>query len=69
VQEHDGSLSPTSTYAISLPRTRRRCFWYGNSVAIMVASPAFFNSHGRTMTPHIRCFGVGCKSEGICIAE
>src|SRR5215813_2516879 len=26
-----GSPSPTSTYAISLPRTRRRCFWYGNA--------------------------------------
>src|SRR5262245_28522831 len=30
-----GSPSPTSTYAISLPRTRRRCFWYGNAAEIM----------------------------------
>src|SRR5437899_12968141 len=33
---------PTSTYAISLPRTRRRCFWYGNAAEIMLASPSFF---------------------------
>src|SRR5580765_4785602 len=37
-----GSPSPTSTYAISLPRTRRRCFWYGNVAEIMLASPSFF---------------------------
>src|SRR5262245_54799101 len=37
-----GSPSPTSTYAISLPRTRRRCFWYGNAAEIMLASPFFF---------------------------
>src|SRR5215475_3903945 len=30
-----GSPSPTSTYAISLPRTRRRCFWYGNAAEII----------------------------------
>src|SRR5947209_16440643 len=35
-----GSPSPTSTYAISLPRTRRRCFWYGNVAEIMFPSPA-----------------------------
>src|SRR5262249_19017035 len=29
-----GSPSPTSTYAISLPRIRRRCFWYGNAAEI-----------------------------------
>src|SRR3989442_9326393 len=34
-----GSPSPTSTYAISRPRTRRRCFWYGNAAEIMFASP------------------------------
>src|SRR5499426_3403408 len=34
-----GSPSPTSTNAISLPRTRRRCFWYGNAAEIMIASP------------------------------
>src|SRR5712672_1704702 len=34
-----GLPSPTSTYAISLPRTRRRCFWYGNAAEIMFASP------------------------------
>src|SRR5215831_14424636 len=33
-----GSPSPTSTYAIWLPRTRRRFFWYGNAGEIMVAS-------------------------------
>src|SRR5262245_41151521 len=37
-----GSPSPTSTYAISLPRTRRRCFWCGNAVEIMLASPSYF---------------------------
>src|SRR5262245_46842358 len=37
-----GSPSPTSTYAISLPRTRRRCFWYGNAAEIMfVSMPSF----------------------------
>src|SRR5262245_6077022 len=36
-----GSPSPTSTYAISLPRTLRRCFWYGNAAEIMLASPFF----------------------------
>src|SRR3954467_9804224 len=34
-----GAPSPTSTYAISRPRTRRRCFWYGNAAEIMLASP------------------------------
>src|SRR4051794_39587859 len=34
-----GAPSPTSTYAISRPRTRRRCFWYGNAAEIMFASP------------------------------
>src|SRR6516164_8921216 len=37
-----GSPSPTSTYAISLPRTCRRCFWYGNAAEIMFASPVVF---------------------------
>src|SRR5712692_2512092 len=37
-----GSHSPTSTYAISRPWTRRRCFWYGNAAEIMLASPSFF---------------------------
>ena len=32
-----GSPSPTSTYAISLPRTRRRFFLYGNAAEIMFA--------------------------------
>src|SRR5215469_4242666 len=36
------SPSPTSTYAISLPRTCRRCFWYGNAAEIMFASPVVF---------------------------
>src|SRR5262245_340161 len=39
-----GSPSPTSTYAISRPRTRRRCLWYGNAAEIMLASPPFFHS-------------------------
>src|SRR5262245_24284249 len=30
-----GSPCPTSTYAISVPRTRRRCFWFGNAAEIM----------------------------------
>src|SRR5215470_14231821 len=38
-----GSPSPTSTYAISLPRTGRRCFWYGNAAEIMLASPNFLS--------------------------
>ena len=33
-----GLPSPTSTYAISRPRTRRRPFWYGNAAEIMFAS-------------------------------
>src|SRR5262249_44033556 len=35
-----GSPCPSSTYAISLPRTRRRCFLYGNAAEIMCASPS-----------------------------
>src|SRR5262249_32580805 len=35
-----GSPRPTSTYAISLPRTRCRCFLYGNAAEIMFASPS-----------------------------
>src|SRR5215472_14119456 len=31
-----GSPLPTSTYAISRPRTCRRCFWYGNAADIPV---------------------------------
>src|SRR5262249_42873126 len=34
-----GSPSPTSTYVISLPRTRRRCFSYGNAADIIFPSP------------------------------
>src|SRR6516165_4963026 len=33
-----GSPFPTSTYAISWPRTRRRCFLYGNAAEILFAS-------------------------------
>src|SRR5712664_2639444 len=36
-----GSPSPTPTYAISLPRTRRRFLWYGNAAEIMWPSPSF----------------------------
>src|SRR5262245_61390894 len=32
-----GSPSPTSTYAIVRPRTRRRCFRYGSAAEIMAA--------------------------------
>jgi hypothetical protein len=35
-----GSPCPTSTYAISLPRTCRRCFRYGNAAEILFASNA-----------------------------
>src|SRR5499427_5967399 len=35
-----GSPSPVSTYAISLPRTCRRCFLYGNAADILFASNA-----------------------------
>src|SRR5262249_45147137 len=34
-----GSPSPTSTYAISLPKSRRRCLWYGNAAEIKLPSP------------------------------
>src|SRR5215831_9149492 len=37
-----GSPCPTSTYAISLPRTRRRCFWYGNAAEIVLPSLSLF---------------------------
>src|SRR5262252_2847712 len=33
-----GSPFPTSTYAISWPRARRRCFRYGNAAEILFAS-------------------------------
>ena len=45
-----GSPSPTSTYAISLPPTRRRCFWYGNAAEIMLPSPSFFVGAARATT-------------------
>src|SRR5215469_7598792 len=38
-----GSPSPTSTYAISLPRTRHRFFLYGKTAEIMLASPTTLN--------------------------
>jgi hypothetical protein len=31
-----GSPCPTSTYAISRPRIRRRCFWYGNAALLFI---------------------------------
>src|SRR5215469_14920787 len=37
-----GSPSPTSTYDISLPRTRCRFFWYGDFAEIMLPFPPFF---------------------------
>ena len=45
-----GSPCPTSTYAISRPRTRRRCFWYGNAAEIMFASPIVQSG---TATPRV----------------
>src|SRR5262249_43939020 len=42
-----GSPSPISTYAISMPSTRRRRFWYGNAAEITLPSPSFLCS-GRT---------------------
>src|SRR5215469_11113647 len=38
-----GSPCPNSTYAISLPKTRRRCFWYGNVVEITLGPPIFLH--------------------------
>src|SRR5262249_11675882 len=46
-----GSPSPTSTYSISLPRTRRRCLWYGNAAEIMLASRIFLLT-GRRLRQH-----------------
>src|SRR5262249_136456 len=45
-----GSPSPTSTYAISLPRTCRRFFWYGNAAEIMFASPVVGRLSGASRT-------------------
>src|SRR5215471_5575692 len=48
-----GSPSPTSTYAISLPRTCRRFFSYGNAAEIMFASPVVADyqaSHAHIIT-------------------
>src|ERR1700759_623849 len=45
-----GSPCPTSTYAISRPRTRRRCFLYGNAAEIMFASPVVQSG---TATPRV----------------
>src|SRR6516162_8725559 len=38
-----GSPSPTSTYAISQPRIRRRCFRYGNAAEINLPSLSFWD--------------------------
>src|SRR5262249_2100083 len=38
-----GSPSPTSTYAISWPRARRRCFLYGNAAEIMLPSVSLWD--------------------------
>jgi len=45
-----GSPSPTSTYAISRPRIRRRFFWYGKAAEIMFASPLVRSTIMRTGT-------------------
>src|SRR6516225_10066335 len=50
-----GSPCPTSRYAISRPRTRRRCFWYGNAAEIMFvmyASPVVTDQE--CLRPHCR---------------
>src|SRR5215469_10597005 len=56
-----GSPSPTSTYAISRSKTRRRSFLYGNaaeilfasnSAEIMFASPVVADWHRRAHDPH-----------------
>jgi hypothetical protein len=40
---HDGvALAHLQVHAISLPRTRSRCFWYGNAAEIMLGSLSFF---------------------------
>src|SRR5215471_14689291 len=58
-----GLPSPSSTYAISLPRIRRRCFWYGNAAEIMFAPPVEANYHRRPRT-HNRSLGaLGLLSE------
>ena len=44
-----GSPSPTSTYAISRPRTRRRFFWYGNAAVLPHLQP-----RGRCIAPDLR---------------
>src|SRR5262245_18700867 len=50
-----GSPSPTSTYAISRPRTRCRRFLYGNAAEIMLVSPFFFErSNCRARPPQYR---------------
>src|SRR5215472_13337262 len=47
-----GSPSPTSTYDISLPRTCRRFFWYGNFAEIMLPFPPFFVIARKTEPEH-----------------
>src|ERR1700751_5755157 len=51
-----GSPAPPSTYAISRPRTRRRCFLYGNAAEITFASPSLSMDAFRYSTP--------CRHEG-----
>jgi hypothetical protein len=57
-----GSPSPTSTYAISLPRTRRRCFWYGNAAEIMLGSPFFVPSTPIPVAPTRRSLSLSLFS-------
>src|SRR5215831_2364106 len=47
-----GSPSPTSTYAISLPSTRRRCFWNGNAAEIMFDSSVECFEKAFILKPH-----------------
>src|ERR1700750_2953258 len=48
-----GSPCPTSTYAISRPRTRRCCFWYGGAAEIIFASLSFINC--MLLLGHLTC--------------
>src|ERR1700752_1149390 len=67
-----GSPSPTSTYAISMPRTRRRCFLYGNAAEIMLAPPSWY-SDGVGLQECLHCGGnllrVGLQPEVARIEE
>ncbi|GAA5039098.1 hypothetical protein GCM10023317_94800 [Actinopolymorpha pittospori] len=50
-----GSPSPTSTYAISQPKISRRCFSYGKTAEIMVASPWLWYDSFSLVAEHDLC--------------